>query len=243
MGTNAHEDAAAYGDTIADIYDERAPAATAAEIEFLAALADGGRVLELGIGTGRVAVPLAARGLEVHGIEASERLVARLRAKPEATKITVTIGDIRAVEPDGEFALIYAIYDTFSMLPSQQDQLSCFRMVSAHLRRGGFFVIEQKNPVRLFDVPPVQMLASEGDAVWLAATRHDPVAQSFEQAQVQIGRNETRVYPVRGRYTWPSELDLMAGTTGLLLRERYGDWERQAFAASSQRFVSVYGAS
>jgi hypothetical protein len=105
---------------------------------------------------------LVARGLEVHGIEASERLVARLRAKPEATSITVTIGDISAFEPDGEFALIYAIYDTFSMLRSQQDQLSRFRMVSAHLRRGGFFVIEQKNPVRLLDALRCRCLRAKG---------------------------------------------------------------------------------
>jgi SAM-dependent methyltransferase len=235
------EPASAYGDRIADVYDEWRPPSDA-EIAFLAELARGGRVLELGIGTGRVAVPLAERGLEVHGVEASERLVERLRAKPGAEAIGIVVGDIRTADLDGLYSLVYAVGDTFSMLGSQSEQLACFERVAAHLAPEGAFVIECANPAQAFSAQPTRLLAIDGDEVRLAVTRHDPAEQWLEQALVAVSPAGTRVYPVRLRYVWPAELDLMARSAGLEPGERFGGWDRSPFTSASARYVAVFGA-
>jgi SAM-dependent methyltransferase len=234
------EDASAYGDRIAEIYDERLPPAGEDEIGFLAALAAGGRALELGIGTGRVAVPLADRGVEVHGIEASAALVERLRAKPGAERIAVALADFREVEPDGDFSLVYAVADTFAMLATQEEQLACVGRVASHLATGGSFVVEGRNPAQLLNVQPARLLSSEGDEAWLALTRHDAAEQSYEQVQVVLSAAGTRLYPVRGRYVWPAELDLMARLAGLEPAGRWGGWDRSRLTSASPRFVAVY---
>lgn len=238
--TRMNEDASAYGDRIAGIYDERLPPAGELEVGFLAELAAGGRALELGIGTGRVAVPLANRGVEVHGIEASAALLDRLKAKPGADRIALTLGDFREVELEGVFSLVFAVADTFSMLATQEDQLACFERVAAHLAVGGSFVIEAKNPAHILSAPPARLLSSDGEEAWLALSRHDPAEQSFEQVQVVLTAAGTRLYPVRGRYVWPAELDLMARLAGLEPAQRWGGWDRAPFTSASARFVAVY---
>lgn len=234
------EDASAYGDRIADFYDEGLPPAGDAEVALLVELARGGRVLELGIGTGRVAVLLARDGLEVHGVEASERLVERLRAKPGAETIGVVVGDLRTVDFDGAFSLVYAVGDTLSMLVSQEEQLACVRKVAAHLAAEGAFLVECANPAQFFSAPPALMISMDGQAVRLAATRHDPATQWLDQAQIVLTPEETNVYPVRGRYAWPAELDLMAELAGLKREQRWGDWDRSPFTSASRRHVTIY---
>jgi SAM-dependent methyltransferase len=235
-----------YGDRIAAVYDDRTARDgrfdTPEAVEFLAQLAGPGPVLELGIGTGRLALPLVGRGLDVHGIDASQAMVARLRAKPGGERISVTIGDFADVDVDGIYPLVFVAFNTFFALASQDDQVRCFAGVAAHLAPGGVFVIEAF-------VPDVTRLAFghhprtervEIDGVELSASLHDPVHQVIDSQHIVIGEQGTSCYPVRVRYAWPSELDLMARLAGLRLRERWGTWQREPFGATSPSHVSVY---
>jgi SAM-dependent methyltransferase len=234
-----------YGDTVAGVYDEWfgvAPALEAAA-DFLAGLAGTeGRALELGIGTGRIALPLAARGVRVHGIDASEEMVARLRAKPGGDQIPVDIGDFSDVAADGEFDLVYVVVNTFFCLTSQEAQLRCLAQAAARLKPGGHVVIEAFVPdmTRFDHRQRVDVRSIDVGHVRLDATQHDPVAQTLTSQQVVIGADGIRLYPVFIRYAWPTELDLMARLAGLELSGRYGGWRREAFTAASGVHVSVY---
>ena len=209
---------------------------------FLADLAGAGRALELGIGTGRVALPLAARGVAIHGIDVSEAMVARLRAKPGGEAIPVTIADFASVPVEGRFRLIYVVFNTFFGLLSQDEQVGCFQAVADHLEPDGLFVIEGFVPdPSLFDRGQRLAAALVGvDHLELDATRHDAASQRVTTQHILIGREGIRLYPVQLRYAWPSELDLMARLAGLRLRDRYGGWQREPFGATSASHVSVY---
>jgi SAM-dependent methyltransferase len=240
-------EASTYGDRIAAVYDAWVAPAVGQSTEpataFLAELVrDGGRALELGIGTGRLALPLAARGVAVHGIDASEAMVAQLRAKPGGPDIPVAIGDFGDLPVDGQFRLVYVVFNTFFALLSQEDQLRCFRNVREHLEREGRFVIEAFVPdPTLFDRGQrVSTTRVEVDRVQFDATRHDPVAQRVTTQHVLIGKEGIVMLPVQLRYAWPSELDLMARLGGLELEARHGGWHREAFTAASGSHVSVY---
>ena len=237
-------DAATYGEQIADIYDARYGGRldTDATVAFLAELAAGGAVLELGIGTGRVALPLAERGVEIHGIDASEAMVVRLRAKPGGADIPVTIGDFAEVGVEGQFSLVFVVFNTFFALLTQDDQVRCFRNVAAHLAEGGRFVVEAfvPNLARFVRDQNCEVVRADADGVDLDVARHDRVQQRITAQHVVIGGDGIRLYPVRLRYAWPSELDLMARLAGLRLRERWGGWRREPFSASSTQHVSVY---
>jgi SAM-dependent methyltransferase len=240
----ADYEASTYGERIAEVYDRlpHLPRDTDAAVGFLAGLAGAGPVLELGIGTGRLALPLAARGLAVHGIDASPAMVARLRAKPGGERIPVTLGDFKDVAADGRFALIFVAFNTFFGLPSQEDQVRCFAAVAEHLTPGGVFVLEAFVPdPTLFDHGQrVEVTDVEADRVYLAASVHDAVEQRARSMHVVLSADGVRLYPVQVRYAWPSELDLMARLAGLRRRERWGGWSRQAFTARSPAHVSVY---
>jgi SAM-dependent methyltransferase len=235
---------ATYGDAIADVYDQGLdlPSDTEEAVAFLAAKARGGRVLELGIGTGRIALPLAARGLEVHGIDASERMVERLRAKPGGADIPVTIADFAEVGVPGSFALVLVVFNTFFALLSQEDQVRCFAGVAARLAPGGAFVIEAfvPDPGRFDNGQRVETRRVGVDEVFLEASMHDPVQQRVRAQHVILDQRGARFYPVRLRYAWPAELDLMARLAGLALTERYSGWRGEPFTATSARHVSVY---
>jgi len=239
-------DASTYGENIAEVYDERyaryARADTDETVECLATLAGKGPVLELGIGTGRVALPLAARGIEVHGIDASPAMVAKLRAKPGGDRIPVTIGDFADVGVSGEYSLIFIVFNTIFALLTQEDQIRCFRNVAAHLAMDGSFVVEAFVPdLQRFDRN--QRLALEGidpDQVRIEASQHDPVNQSVVSRHIVVSDRGIRSYPLKIRYAWPSELDLVARLAGLHLRDRWGGWHREPFTASSPSHVSVY---
>jgi SAM-dependent methyltransferase len=236
-------DASTYGERIAEIYDDWHTSFEEAAITTLAELAAGGRALELGIGTGRIALPLAGRGIEVHGVDASPKMVAKLRAKPGGATIPVTIGDFADLDVKESFALVFVVFNTFFGLLTQEDQVRCFRGVARHLTGDGVFLIEAfvPDPARFTHGQNTQTLKVEDDLIALAVARHDAVHQRVMSQQVVITESGTRLYPVQLRYAWPSELDLMAQLAGLRLQHRWGGWQREPFTAASGKHVSVYG--
>ena len=232
-----------YGDRIAGIYDESYPELpTEQTVAFLAELAGPGPVLELAIGTGRIALPLAARGVEVHGIDASEAMVARLREKPGGDRIPVIMGDMSEVAVEGRYPLVYLVFNTFFGLLTQEDQVRCFRNVAAHLTDQGVFVLEAFVPdLARFDRGQRVSTDQVGtDRVRINVDRHHPTEQRVDSAHVLVSEDGVKIYPVRIRYAFPPELDLMAQLAGLRLRERFGGWERRPFDEGIGKHVSVY---
>jgi SAM-dependent methyltransferase len=234
-----------YDERCAEVYDDWFTAHEAAAVNTLAGLARGGRALELGIGTGLVALPLAAKGVSVHGIDNSEAMVAKLRAKPGGEAIPVTMGNFADVPVSGEFSLIFVVFNTFFALLDQKEQVRCFRNVAAHLTAGGVFVLEAFVPdiASFSGGQNLRALSVTGDRVGLKVSRHDPVEQRITSQHVVLRNGEVRLYPVTVRYAWPAEMDLMAELAGLTLRHRWGSWEREAFRAGSEKQIAVYGRS
>jgi SAM-dependent methyltransferase len=236
------DDPAFFGDRWADVYDERTTLDPAPAAAFLAPLAGDGRALELAIGTGRVALPLASCGISVEGIEASEAMVERLRAKPGGEQIPVAIADMADVPAEGPFRLVYLVFNTLFNLPSADRQAACFRNVARVLEPDGAFVIECFVPdlARYDRGQRVEALAVTEDSATIEVIRHDAVAQRFMTQKITFDGAGIRLHPVALRYCWPSELDLMAAQAGLRLQERYADWDRRAFVSDSASHVSVY---
>jgi SAM-dependent methyltransferase len=211
---------------------------------FLEELAGGGPALELAIGTGWIALPLAARGIRVDGIDLSPAMVARLRAKPGGEQISVTIGDFADVPVPGTYRLIFVVANSLFNLLTQEDQVRCFENVAAHLTNDGAFLIEAFRPdflYRLRDHQYVDAEAVEVDEVRLDVARHDPVTQMLDESHVSLLHEGVRLNPIVTRYAWPSELDLMARIAGLRLKERWGGWDRSPLTSTSRTVVSVYG--
>jgi SAM-dependent methyltransferase len=241
-------DPTTYGERIADIYDVWHPelADTEAAVAFLGELAGEGPVLELGVGTGRIAVPLANRdGLEVHGIEASEAMVAKLREKPGGNRVRTVVGDMVDVDVDGYgdgYRLVFATFNTFWMLLSQDDQVRCFENVARRLARSGVFVIEGSvpDPTTLARKRAVDAYRVTADMVVFEVTMRDTVAQRIDRQQVIVDADGFRLQPLAFRYVWPSELDLMARLVGMRLRERFSGWRREPYGRESRKHVSVY---
>jgi SAM-dependent methyltransferase len=235
-----------YGERWAAIYDSfaRLPTDTDATVEFLAGLAGEGPVLELGIGTGRVALPLAERGVEVHGIDASEAMVAKLREKPGGARISVTMGDFADVGTlvQGPYSLVFVAFNTFFALLTQEDQIRCFQGVAQVLGIEGVFVIRAFVPdPTFFDRGSRVGVASlSTDETILDVAQLDQALQQVTAQHVMIRDGQISTFPVKLRYAWPSELDLMARLAGMRLRERWGGWQREPFGSSSQNHVSVY---
>jgi SAM-dependent methyltransferase len=237
-------EASTYGDKIAGIYDELYQELFDVEgtADFLAGLAGAGPALELAIGTGRIALPLRERGVEVHGIDISEAMVEKLRAKPGGADIPVTMGDFAAVPVYGEYSLVYLVFNTLFALTTQEDQVRCFANVAEHLAPGGVFVIECFWPdISRFDRHQrIGVDRVTRNMVELETTRHDPVNQRSESLHVVMTEKGNEFYPVVVRYAYPAELDLMARLAGLRLRDRFGDWRHGAFTSDSTNHVSVY---
>jgi SAM-dependent methyltransferase len=236
-----------YGDEWAGEYDaftawRFGPDAADAAADRLAELAGDGPALELGVGTGRVALPLAERGVEVHGIDASEAMVARLREKPGGDGIPVTFGDFADVGVDASFSLIFVVFNTLFALLTQEDQVRCFANVATRLQPGGVFVVEAFVPdLSLFDHGQnVSVQRIEMAAVSLDVSRHDAATQRVSAQHLVLQADRVRLRPVELRYAWPSELDLMARLAGVHLRERWGGWQKEPFHAGSAGHVSVY---
>jgi SAM-dependent methyltransferase len=231
-----------YGEQLADVYDLWFSSYEEAAIDLLAQLARGGRALELGIGTGRVAIPLAARGVEVHGIDGSEAMVSRLRARPGGEKISVTMGNFAHVNVDGKFSLVFTVFNTFFALLAQEEQVRCFSNVAKHLEPGGAFVLEVFVPdMTHFDQgQSVRATAVTTDRVSLKVSQLDKVNQRMKSQHIVFADGEIKLFPVEVRYAWPSELDLMARITGLRLRHRWSGWNREEFTSTSEKHISVY---
>ena len=229
--------AARYDDSEEEMFD---PAVVDPVVDFLVKLAGTGRALELGIGTGRIALPLAQRGVPVHGIDLSKAMVARLRAKPGAEDISATIGDFATTTVEGTFSVAYVVFNTIMNLTTQDEQVACFQNVAAHLERGGCFVIEVGVPElrRLprgetfvpFDVSPTHLGFDE----------YEVASQGLISHHYSVVDGKLEVNSVPFRYVWPSELDLMARLAGMTLRERWSGWKREPFTSESTKHVSVW---
>lgn len=242
-------DAATYGRRWADDYDDvhgvnlPAPYGQVDEqADLLAGLAGGGRALELGIGTGRIALPLKRRGVEVSGIDISEELVEHLAAKPGGDEIDVTIGDMADVAVEGTFALVYLVFNSLFALQTQEQQLRCLQNVADRLDDNGAFVVEAfvPDPAKLEPTRNRLRSVTVDRAEWDVATI-DVAAQCITSQRIVITTDGTiDVRPLLLRYIWPAELDLMARIAGLRLRERWADWHKTPFGAGSAAHVSVY---
>jgi SAM-dependent methyltransferase len=233
-----------YGDRIAEVYDAMMadlPDPTDC-VDRLAELAGPGPALELGIGTGRIALPLAARGVPVHGVDASPAMAERLRAKPGGQAIAVSLGDFAGVPVEGSYRLVYVVFNTFFALLTQDDQVRCFAGVARHLAPGGAFVLQGFVPDQGLH-PGGQSVRTTHlglDRARLDLARHDPAAQRVDFQHVVLTEGGIRFYPGAIRYAWPSELDLMGRLAGLRLRERWTGWRREPFGPDSGQHVSVY---
>ena len=234
-----------FGERVAARYDESSaemfePAAVDPVVDFLAALAGGGAALELGIGTGRIALPLTRRGVRVHGIDLSEAMVARLRAKSGGEEIGVTIGDFATTTVEGTFSLAYLVFNTINNLTTQDEQVACFENVAAHLEPGGCFVIEVGIP-QLQRLPPGETFRPfDVSAAHLGFDEYDIVSQGLVSHHYSLVDGAWEAASTPFRYVWPSELDLMARIAGMSLRERFGGWEREPFTSESRKHVSVW---
>jgi SAM-dependent methyltransferase len=234
-----------FGEGVAAGYDESSaemfePAVVEPVVDFLAALAGQGAALELGVGTGRIALPLARRGVRVHGVDLSEAMVARLRAKPGAERIDVTIGDFATTTLEGRFSVAYLVFNTIMNLTTQDGQVACFQNVAAQLEPGGHFVVEVMVPdlrrlppgetVRAFNLSPTRLGFDE----------YEVASQGLVSHHYRVVDGNLEVVSMPFRYVWPSELDLMARLAGMTLRERWSGWSREPFTSDSRQHVSVW---
>ncbi|WP_043621587.1 class I SAM-dependent DNA methyltransferase [Nonomuraea candida] len=236
-------DPSAYGRAIADIYDatvEDLP--TDATVEQLHQLAGDGPVLEFGVGTGRLALPLAARGLTVAGIDGSPDMVELLRAKPGGERVSVTVGDFATTRVEGSFSLVALTTNTIFALPSQDAQVDCFRNAAAHLRAGGRFVVEAwvPDPAAFRRGAALRLLSLSEDVVLAEAARISPAEQFMRTTKVRLTSDGVRLLPADHRYAWPAELDLMARLAGMEREHRWADWHRTPFGDDSRAHVTVY---
>lgn len=238
-----------FGEAVAAHYDETsaemfAPETVDPAVALIAELAElpghKARALEFGVGTGRIALPLARAGVPVHGIDMSRAMVERMRAKPGGDAIAVTIGDFATARADGEFTVAYLVFNTINNLLTQDAQVDCFRNAAAHLVPGGHFVIEVGVPA-LRSLPPGQ------DAVpfhvgpdRLGFDTYDVATQRMRSHHVRVVDGRATHLSIPFRYVWPAELDLMARLAGMRLRDRWEDWDRRPFTSDSTRHVSVW---
>jgi SAM-dependent methyltransferase len=209
-------------------------------VDFLAELAGSGRALEFGVGTGRIALPLARRGVPVHGIDMSEAMVARLRAKPGGDDIGVTIGDFATTTVEGAFSLVYLVFNTIMNLTTQEAQVACFRNAAAHLEPGGCFVIKVMVP-ELRRLPPGETFqVFHGSETYWGIDEYDVANQGLISHHIEIADGSVDVVSMPFRYAFPAEHDLMAQLAGLRSRERWSGWRRQPFTSESRTHVSVW---
>ena len=234
-----------FGENVAARFDERYahqadPAVVGPMVDLLAELAGTGAALELGIGTGRIALPLSRRGVRVHGIDLSEAMVARLREKPGGERIGVTIGDFATTTVEGTFAVVYLVANTIMNLTTQDEQVACFQNVAAHLEPGGCFLIEVLVP-RLRRLPPGERFQPFAvSPTHLGFDEYDVARQGLVSHHYWIEGGKVDVCSPPFRYVWPAELDLMARLAGMRLRDRWAGWEREPFTSESERHVSVW---
>ncbi len=229
--------AARYDDSVRDMFD---PAAVDPAVDMLVELTGDGAALEFGVGTGRIALPLACRGVHVHGIELSQAMVDRLRSKLGGDDIGVTIGDFATTPVEGSFALVYLVFNTIMNLTTQAAQAQCFRNAAAHLDPGGCFLIETNVP-DLQRLPPGETVRAfhVTEAKW-GFDEYDVATQRLVSHHFELVEGRVERISIPFRYVWPSELDLMAELAGMRLRHRWGDWDRMPFSSDSRKHISVW---
>jgi SAM-dependent methyltransferase len=233
-----------FGAEVASRYDGGpmfSPEILGPTVDFLAELAGGGAALEFAVGTGRVALPLAQRGVRVHGIDLSEAMVAKLREKPGAHAVSVTVGDIATTRAQGTFSLVYLVFNTIGNLTTQDEQVACFQNAAEHLGPGGCFVIETGVPDLQRVAPGERFHAFDVSADHLGFDEYDVATQGLVSHHLSASSDGSwRRESIPFRYVWPAELDLMARIAGLRLRERWQDWDRSPFTGESRKHVSVW---
>jgi SAM-dependent methyltransferase len=234
-----------FGEDVAERYDDGSwemfsPEVLEPTVDLLAELAGGGRALELGIGTGRVALPLAERGVEVHGIDLSRAMVAKLREKPGGDRIPVEIGDFASTRVDGTFTLAYLVFNTINNLTTQPEQVACFRNAAAHLEPGACFLIEVGVP-QLRRLPPGETfhVFAASETHW-GFDEYDVANQGLVSHHFTLRDGEIARRSIPFRYVWPAELDLMARLAGMTLRDRWSGWRREPFTSESRKHISVW---
>jgi SAM-dependent methyltransferase len=233
-----------FGPDVAPSYKELKRGDELAAVSFLSQLANGGPALELAIGTGRIALPLASKGIRVAGIDFSPAMLEQLRLQPGGNEILVTEGDIVDVPVEGQYQLIYILWNSFFNILTQDGQIQCVKNVAKHLTATGYFVMEAYVPSFLYTLKDEQYVNAEAillDEVKLDVLRHDCAAQTIEESHISITPAGIHLNPVVQRYAWPSEIDLMAKIAGLHLKNRWRNWEKMPFSATSGLHISVYG--
>jgi SAM-dependent methyltransferase len=234
-----------FGEHVAERYDESAaemfdPAVVDPVVDFLVDLTGDGAALEFGIGTGRIALPLAQRGVHVHGIDLSEAMVTKLRTKFGAERIGVTIGDFATTKVGGRFSVVYLVFNTVINLTSQEEQIACFQNAAAHLQPGGFFVVEVAVP-DLQRLPPGETVrAFTVTETRLGFDEYDVASQGLISHHYWVRDGKLEVLSIPFRYVWPAELDLMARLAGMSLHHRWGGWQQEPFTSDSTQHVSVW---
>lgn len=233
--------ATSFGPEVARRYDAHPRGDEAQTADFLAERAGEGPALEFAIGTGRIGLPLFARGTRIVGIELSTDMVEQLHAKPGGDEIDVAVGDMSTTQVPGKYPLVYLVFNTIFNLLTQDDQIRCFENATRHLTDDGVFVVEAAVPqawTKQHDYVSPEYVGKH--QVVLDVCHYDPVTQLLEENHVQLSSDGIRFGPIVCRLIWPSEMDLMARIAGLHLVERWGGWEREPFTALSDRHVSVY---
>ena len=231
-----------FGESIADQYDSLFSDVDPNQIDRLCELSGDGKVFELGIGTGRIALPLLERGVEIHGIDASPAMLEKLKLKDKDGIIPVQIGSFAEFEVNEKFDLIFVVFNTFFGLLTQEEQTSCFKCVSKTLKPNGKFLIEAFVPdlARFDGGQTIRTSGVSTERVKLECSQHDRATQTVISQLVIIDDQGIRLYPVNIRYAWPSELDLMAELANLKFVDRWGGWDKQPFTSSSTFHISIY---
>lgn len=232
-----------FGDLNAEAYDAlHDPGTTEESVELIAELAGDGAILELAIGTGRMALPLAQRGLNISGFDASPDMLAKLAAKPGGAAIPAWIAEMASFELGQRFDFAFLVFNTLYNLTTQEAQVQCFQRVAAHLNPGGRFLVEAFMPTRerFRDTHAVRTRKVDFDSVLLEAVDHDPITQKVDYQYIRISKDGTALKPLPMRYVLPAELDLMAQLAGLVPVDKWGGWHKQALTASSDMYVALY---
>ncbi len=236
-------DYSSYGERFSEKYDEWYGSFDERIIDRIEEMAAGGSVFELGIGTGRVAIPLAKRGLRVAGMDSSPAMLEKLKQKKSGEQVTVEVGDFASFETDEKYDVVYIIFNTLFALHSQEEQVNCFKCVEKILKPGGKFIVEAfvPDPSRFPGGQTVRTVDLKEDNVKIECSTHDAAGQLVTSQMVDISDGGIKLYPIKIRYIWPAEMDLMARLAGLQLEERWSNWGKASFSASSGMHVSIYG--
>jgi len=233
-----------FGPEVAAHYDDKDRGDEEDAAAFLAEYATGGSALEFAIGTGRIALPLAAKGIQVDGIELSPDMVEQLRAKPDGQKLNVIMGDMSTATTDRQYPLVYLVYNTIFNLLTVDDQIRCFENAARHLTKDGVFVVETALPHAWISPDKPDYVRAEyvgKETVGLDIARYDPVTQLLEENHIQFTAQGISMSPIVSRLIAPGEMDLMARIAGLRLLQRFANWQRSPFGIDSKMHVSVYG--